>query len=149
MRHGINVVAVSLLAALWAGPVLAEVPNQSPEQLKKNAHNIVVGQVQAIYRSSERDANHEHIDSVAEIRVTAVEKGTAFQPGDLVYARFWNRNWLGAGSPPPGSGGHRGAPKKGESARVYLERGEDQGNNVLLPNGFQVVPAQGTSAVPK
>ncbi len=141
MRLGIGVAAATLCGLLWATAAPAEVPTRTPDQLKQQAQNIVVGQVQAVYRTSERQANHEHTDAVAEIRITAVEKGSTFKPGDLVYARFWNRTWLGTGSPPPGSSGHHGTPKKGDSVRVYLGRGEDQGHDVLLPNGFQVVPA--------
>jgi hypothetical protein len=142
-RDRIPVVVVSAVIvaalALVAPRAGAEVPNQTPEQLRRHATHAVAGEVQTLYASVSRVGDYEETKGVAEIRVTDVEKGDGPKPGDLVYARYWTRKWVGAGHPPPGSAGHRGLPKAGDTVHVHLKRADDGGYNVLLPNGFRTI----------
>ena len=132
-------VACLMALALAAPFARAEVPDQTPERLQKNATHVVAGEARALYVSVSREGNYEETKGVAEIRVTGVERGDGLEPGGLVYARYWRRKWVGDGNPPPGSAGHRGLPKVGDTVRVHLKRADDGGYDVLLPNGFQPV----------
>jgi hypothetical protein len=87
---------------------------------------------------------------VAEIRVDECTKGAGLAKGDLVYARYWQRAWRGAGQPYPSTIGHRGLPATGDTLRVYLARNaydgftsanNDGGFNVIGANGFEKLKA--------
>ena len=121
----------------------AEVPNQSPENLKKNATHIVTGKVLKMTEKSTKSANYDDIAGFCEITVTALEKGEGIETGKLVKARYSKRYWIGKGDPPPGSSGHRGLPKKDETVRVYLSKAKDGGYDVILPNGFEKMTPEG------
>ena len=121
-----------------------EKPDLSPEQLRETATHVVLGEVQQIWTREESSANWDVTHSVAEIAVETVEKGDGLQPGELVYARYWQKRWDGWGTPPADTSGHRGLPEQGERVRVYLARDahdgfgktSDHGFNVIGPNGF-------------
>ncbi len=145
---------LGIAAALFGGTPAAHaaVPNRSPKQLQKVATDIVVGKVTEIYMSAPaEDGDSATTMIVAEIQIQDVEKGD-LKKGGLVYARYWEKKWLGKASeiPPDGSMSFRPAPKNGSLVRVYLGRdvsnglGEqkDGGYNVLLPNGFEVLKAK-------
>jgi hypothetical protein len=87
---------------------------------------------------------------VAEVRVADCEKGTGIKKGDLLYARYWRRAWVGKNEMPPDTLGHRGLPRDGDFMRVYLARNaydgfdpnnKDGGFNVIGANGFEKVNA--------
>ncbi|WP_237229164.1 hypothetical protein [Rubinisphaera sp. JC750] len=125
-----------LLAALLfpSSVVEAEVPLLKPDELNSKASHIVAGQVQAVYETTETDGDWQSIDAVAEIRVSAVEKGTGIKPGGVVYARYSQRRWTGEGNPGPHSRGTDGV-SQGEYVRAHLK--QDAGVfEVLMPNGF-------------
>ncbi len=63
-----------------------------------------------------------------------VENGSDIATGDTVYAQYWNKSWIGEGTPEPGSSGHHGVAK-GEFVRAHLTR-RDGTYRVILPNGF-------------
>ena len=136
-RYRLSVILSALVVALLAPGAGAEVPNRTPEQLQEWSTHLVAGEVQTLYVSVSRGDKFEDTKGVAEVRVTAVEKGDGLEPGELVYARYWRRKWVGEGQPPTGSNGHRGLPKAGDVVRVHLKRAKDGGYDVLLPNGFQ------------
>ncbi|MEW4490815.1 hypothetical protein AB1L42_22225 [Thalassoglobus sp. JC818] len=119
---------------LTQATVQAEVPFLSADELKSDSSHIVVGKVQAVYSTSEERKNWQETSSVAEIMVSAVEKGHDINVGDTVYAHYWNKKWIGDGEPEPHSGGHRSV-SKGEVVRAHLEL-KNGTYEVLLPNGF-------------
>lgn len=120
----------------------AEVPNQSVESLKKNASHIVVGKVTVIRDRTINSGDYEETESTAEITVATVEKGDGISTGDGIQAQYWRKRWIGKGSPPPGSNGHRGIPKKNDKVRVYLTKVKGRGYDVQFPNGFEVIKAE-------
>ena len=128
------------LIAIVAGAVTsrAEIAAQSAESLQAGATHIVVGTVKFIGTHEEKDAKWLKTSGVVEVQVDAIEKGKRIEPGDAVYARFWQQGWIGKGNPPPSGSGHR-LPKKGDRVRVFLQQKEG-GYDALLPNGFEVSP---------
>ncbi len=121
--------------------VQAEVPQFSPEELASESSHIVTGTVSAVYSMTEKSKKWEDIRSVAEIQVARVEKGEGIRQGDVVYAHYWNKKWIGEGDAEPHSGGHGGV-SKGDRIRAHLKR-KGGAFHVLLPNGFIAVkPAE-------
>lgn len=127
-------------------PLRAEKVDMSSEELRKTATHVVTGQVTAVYERTETTDDWKYTKYVAEIRVEECEKGDGIEKGDLVYARYWRRAWIGNGQVPPSMSGHRGLPSDGESLRVYLARNaydgfsfdnKDGGFNVIGANGFE------------
>jgi hypothetical protein len=117
----------------------------SPQALRETATHVVCGEVASIYRHVETKGHWQYTKYIAEIRVTAVEKGTAIKHGALVYARYWTRKWVGKPNFSSFStSGHRGLPKQGDSIRVFLARyaydGFTKGN---MDGGFNVIGANG------
>ena len=124
----------------------AEKVPMTPANLKRAATQVIVGNVVAIYSRIAKEGRWKVTRYVAEVKVTAVEKGEGVKVGDLVYARYWHRVWASLGVPPPSTGGHRGLPKDGETLRIYLARNaydgftndnHDGGFNVIGANGFE------------
>ena len=141
--------AAILLVALTA---YAEKAPMTPANLKKAATQVVVGDVIAIYTRPSKTDRWNYTHYVAEVKVTAVEKGNDAKVGDLVYARYWHRRWAGPGKPPMSTAGHSGLPKEGERLRIYLARNaydgftkknNDGGFNVIGANGFEQLKAPG------
>ncbi len=134
-------VAIGLFLACIGSTVDAEIPNKTPEKLQESASHIFTGKVLKIYSTVERSSTKsEMFHKVAEIAVEGVEKGE--HEGRLAYLRFWSRRQLGNDPPQPGHYGHRGVPKVGTHARVYVMTEEDGGYNVLSPNGFAPIDPQ-------
>jgi hypothetical protein len=135
-----------LTPILWA----AKAPS-SKEQLEEIATHVVVGKVQAIYSYKEREgipvlSGYEYDHKVAEVKIEKVEKGKIAE--NLVYVRYWSRNWKGLGLPPPGGQSYENQPKKGETCRFYLAKNasdgwsqgsQDGGYNVVYVNGIQPI----------
>jgi len=139
-----------IVAGILATETLAAVPNKSSEDLRTEASHIVVGKVSRIYSSAEPiHDNLRRIRLVAEISVEKVEKGAGIAPGDTLYARYWNVEWLGDPKTIPPMDATTAifpCPKAGDAVRVYLGLnqqnglGKDSGRgfNVLFPNGFEI-----------
>jgi predicted RecA/RadA family phage recombinase len=128
---GMAACALAVTAGLWA---TAEVPRQTPEQLKANASHIVTGEVLAVYSYDEKDGESVTGRHVAEIKVDAVEKGEGLAVGQVVYVRLWTtkarpKGWVG-------SIGHS-VPKPGDAVRAHVTRGDDAKLDSLLPNGVE------------
>ena len=123
----------------------------STEELESTATHIVVGTVQAIYSRAEREGEYEYVRKVAEVKVDKFEKGEG--PADLVYVRYFDRNWKGKGIVPPGGGSYDPQPNKGGTFRFYLARNaydgwsgdgtRDSGYNVVYVNGVQPIEGAG------
>ncbi len=130
-------------AALAIGAPRREKPDMSPEALRSAATHVVVGDVKQIWTRAESSASWDTTRYVAEIAVREVEKGEGLDPGGLVYARYWHREWDGWGAPPADTNGHRGLPKPGERVRVYLARDAHDGFGDTQDHGFNVIGANG------
>ena len=75
-----------------------------------------------------------------------VEKGAGFNVGDVVYAHYWNKRWIGEGDPEPHASGHDGV-SKGDVVKAHLQR-KDNAYHVLLPNGFTTAKADNAKKSP-
>jgi hypothetical protein len=81
------------------------------------------------------------------VKVREDEKGD-LEEGALAYVRYWTRRWVGRGSMPPSTTGHRGVPKEGDTLRIYaVSKGyngfgetTDGGLDVYGANGFERLP---------
>jgi hypothetical protein len=126
-------------AALMGCAARAEVQDMRPENLRAIASHVFNGKLARIYSSVEQSAEWETIQSVAELQLARVEKGS--YAGRLVYVRFWRRRFIGKGPPPDGAYGHRQVPVVGSVVRVFVTEGEDGGYDVVSPNGFSLISA--------
>ena len=118
--------AIALATTLWAvGPRL------TPQQMHELATHVVTGELLAIYERTEKKGDWEYRHYIAEIRVGKPEKGEGIRKGDLIYARYWRRKWIGKGPVPPSAMGQRGRQAEGDSIRAYLNR-KDQDESPLF-----------------
>jgi hypothetical protein len=136
-----------VIAFTTAVPTRAEVPLRSKDELKEQATHIVVGVVQRIFSTTTERENWRDTTFVAEIAVEKVENGDRIQPSDVVYARYWNKQWIGKGDPDPHASGHIG-PAKGATVRAYLSLRKGA-YCVLLPNGFEELKKPPKAAEPE
>lgn len=129
-------------------PLAAEIVNKTTEELKKTATHIVTGEVTAIYERIETGSHWKTTYYVAEIKISTAEKGEGLARDQLVYARYWHREWISAEQIPPSTTGYRNLPGRGDNVRAYLAKnaydGFDPGNkdggyNVVSPNGFEIL----------
>lgn len=142
----ISTLLASFFIALAMNSARAEKVDMTPEQLQMTATHVISGLVKDIYSTMEREGDYEVTRFIAEIVIEKVEKGDGLKAGELAYARYWRQNWRGKGTPPPGTSGHRGLPKKGDAIKVYLvNKGyngggdtTDGGYDVVFTNGFSV-----------
>lgn len=135
-----------IIMATIANIAKAEKVDLSPAQLLKTATHVVDGQVLAVFERTETHGDWRYTRYVAEVRVDKIEKGDGIRSGELIYVRYWQREWIGKGDVPPSTSGHRGLPKDRDTIRVYLARNaydgfsndnNDGGFNVIGANGFQ------------
>ena len=142
--------ALACLGTLLLGPApaVAEKPRSNPAQLAAGATHVVRGHVERVFTRVRRDAQWEHAEQVAEVKVHAVEKGEGIPLDRPLYARTWTKAWRGRGYPPPGTNGHAPTPPEGATVRLYLARNaydgfgterHDGGYDVLGVNGVQVL----------
>lgn len=125
--------AVVCFIATWS---LAEIADRSPEELQRGSTNIVVGKVQRLYESKAKRGGYAVTYRLAEILVTETAKGDGLAKDKVIHVRYWTQRWARSSPPPPGTNGHRGLPKLGDTVRVFLTRAKDGGLDVILPNGF-------------
>ena len=140
------ILSILCTMATFSNVARAEKELSSPEELQETATHIVVGKVLAVYARTEKAGDWEYTRRVAEVQVQKVEKGEGVKEKDLIYARYYNRKWIGKGRLPPSDLGHWPHPKAGESWRVYVAKNaydgymfenNDGGFNVLGVNGFE------------
>ncbi len=141
--------------ALTAGALLAvvaavawawrpEKANLSPEQLRTTATHVVIGKVEQVWTRAEESGSWDWTRYVAEVRVEAVEKGDGLVPGQLVYVRYWTKQWDSFfGTPPPDTNGHRGLPAVGTRSRIHLAKDAYDGFGTTKDGGFNVIGANG------
>ena len=141
-------IVLVLLVVLAFAMVQAEAaqPHMTKEQLRAYATHIVLGKVGMIYERPRQHGHYKYVRYLAEVTVEKVEKGEGLAKGELIYVRYWTRDWTGPGYPPPGGGGQTSLmPKEGAALRIYLARGKkegldpatDKGLEVVNPNGFE------------
>ena len=140
--------SVGVLGVICGG-ALAEKLDLPPEGLARVGTHVVVGKVLAIYEWEETQGDWRTTRYVAEIQAAVCEKGEGIRKGDLVYARYWHREWAGKGDPPPATFGHRGLPSVGQVLRVYLSRNAYDGFGDTRDGGFNVVGANGFQPLPR
>ena len=141
MRAIIVLLVAALIAPLAAHAEKVDTP---PAGLRKGSTNVIVGKVKAIYTRTAREGKYKVTRYVAEVEVQKDEKG-ALPKGSLAYVRYWRHSWVGPGLVPPGTAGHRGLPKEGETLRIYLVskgyngtgKTTDGGLDVYFANGFE------------
>jgi hypothetical protein len=151
MRAARWTVAAVLLVAGLALASRAEKPSLTPERRAEVATHVLVGEVQRIYSRVELQGRMQLTRYVAELSVEAVEKGEGIAPGDLVYARYWEKVWKGDPDQAPADAyGHVGT-SEGARVRAFLARNADD-NYVAAENrdgGLNVLYADGLEALPK
>jgi hypothetical protein len=127
--------AMSLVAITVAN---AERPAQSREQLLESASHAITGTVIRTYERHEQkdDRGFEWSYGVAEITVALVTKGSDIKSGDRVFVCYWEKKWVGGGSPPPDSYGNWEIPRAADSVEVFVDGDRETGYDVLNPNGF-------------
>jgi hypothetical protein len=121
----------------------AEKIDMDPGELRETATHVIVGEIVHVYERKEVDKEWSTTHYVAEVRVKEIEKGGGIEKGGLVYVRYWRRSWVGEGHIPPSTVGHRGAPKSGESLRIYMSRNAYDGFGTTNDGGFNVIGANG------
>ena len=130
------IATLALVSAVWAAA-----PQWTPEQLREKSTHIVTGKADAIYERTEKKSDWEYTYYIVEIRLEDSEKGEGIEKGDLLYARYWHRDWIGDGHVPTSGMGHGGRPAEGDSFRAYLTRDAQNNKNgifiVVGPNGFE------------
>src|SRR5262245_58104344 len=136
-----------VIALATAVPAHAEKVPLSPEELRKTATHVVVGQVTAIYTRDETTAEWRYTHYIAEVRVTETEKGDGLKKGEPVYVRYWHRQWIGREKQRPDTNGHRGLPNQGETIRVYMARNAYDGLGNTNDGGINVIGAKGSEPV--
>lgn len=138
-----------LVAMAWAAPA-PEKAAMPTAAMQKMATHIVQGEVIRIYKSTEVDGPWEYTRFIAEMKVSAIEKGKGIEKEQLIYPRWFSRHWRRGEGPASGSGHYGWTPKVGEKARAYLAKNSSDGFNrenndggfsLLVPNGFEKVTA--------
>jgi len=114
-----------------------------PAWLKKTATHVIIGTVNAVYESTATDNDWKTTRYVAEVRIKSIEKGEDLKAGELVYVRYWHRQWISKNPPEPNTNGHRGLPDRGTTLRIYLAKNAYNGFGQTNDDGFDVVGANG------
>jgi hypothetical protein len=132
------------LAVVSASALFAAIPNQTPEQLQKNADLIVVGTVQEIHAQRTTDELWDRQTGTVLFLVEQVEKGDKIGPGDQMNIGFWTTDWVGpeGQQPPHGNGHYLPKPDPKAKVRVFVQIKEGGSYEAALPNGFAPLAAK-------
>lgn len=142
------ILGLALLGFLFPPAPQPEKVDLSADELQRIATHVIQGNVRHIYQRSEQEDAWSYTHYVAEVQITATEKGEDLAEGGLVYVRYWTRRFRGS-QPPPSTSGHRQIPSEGETLRIYLacraydgftRENLDGGYNVIGANGFERLP---------
>lgn len=131
MRHAMLTLTSTLLLTL---PALGALPPMTPSMLQSQADAIVVGRATAVFSRVAETPTGTNTQFLAEFRVEGVEKGTAIQPGWLVYPHFWQPNRRPAGW--AGPQGQDEVLVTETPVRLYLKATENGSWRLLEPNGW-------------
>ena len=125
-----------IVALCVAFPVLAALPPQRPDDLKKGAAYIVVGKVQAVYTAEDKqERGFVNRLYMFEVVVSSIEKGEGLKEAKVIYVKAWKPQ-----SRPTGWAGLQGQnhiPEAGESGRLYLTQADDGSLSLMTPNGWE------------
>ncbi len=121
----------------------AEKVDLSPQELREMATHVVTGHVNMIFQQTLALDDWQYTLYVAELRIAECTKGDGLAAGNLMYARYWQQQWIGNGDAPPSTSGHRGLPDEGDFVRVYLSRNAYDGFGDNSDGGFNVIGANG------
>ena len=122
-------------AALSFAVLPPDARKQIDEAARKSATEVVQGKVVAIYSfREEQKGNQMGYDRyIAEIVVSATDKGKSFAKGDRAYVKYFRK------IPPPGWVGPGYSqfkmPKVGDTVKVHL-KGDKQSGFSVVSNGF-------------
>lgn len=132
------------IAVASATALFAAIPNQTPEQLQKNADVIVVGTVQEIHAQRTTDELWDRQKGTVLFLVEQAEKGDKIGSGDQMNIGFWTTHWVGPEGKQPthGNGHYLPKPDPVAKVRVFVQVKEDGGYEALLPNGFVSLSAK-------
>jgi hypothetical protein len=124
-----------LVGCQVVGQAKAEVPPFEPEALKREATDIVIGDVRKV-DATDQVTSPGHVDILydLEIQVISCEKGDRWHRGDTAHAKCWHLKirpnaWAGPT-------GQWYVPKPGQRIRAYLN-----GQNLISPNGIDIIIA--------
>lgn len=141
--------AILTAASIGTQPAIAGKFPISPDALRNLATHIVAGKILAIYKREETDRMNARTYYVAEIRLEKIEKGAGLQPGQLVYARYFQSEWVGEGNPPPDAElRFVPTPRPKQRFRCYLVDNGYDGAGQNTDGGFNVIFAQGFERLP-
>lgn len=139
----------ALTISLAACSAWAEKVDMSPDELRETATHVVKGQVVAIYERKFNTDDWAYTQFLAEVKVAEPEKGKDLKQDELVYIRYWHRDWIANRDPEPNTNGHRGLPAEGDLIRVYLSRNAYDGFGTTKDGGFNVIGANGFEIIAK
>jgi hypothetical protein len=150
LTFGFKIALFPLLVLLTISTgAFGERVDMPPAWLKNTATHVIIGTVAAVYESTADDKEWRTTRYVAEVRIKTVEKGEGLKTGDLVYVRYWHRQWISASPARPDTNGHRGLPSPGQTLRIYLARDAYNGAGTNKDGGFDVVFANGFEKLPE
>ena len=132
-----------LFAGGGLGIIRAEKVNMRPDELRKTATHVILGEVAQIYERKEATDEWNTTYYLAEVRIKNLEKGDGIKADELVYVRYWHRSRAANRPLRPDTNGHRGLPTKGETLRIYLARNAYHGFGTTNDGGFDVIGANG------
>ena len=136
-RDVLRMFMVCLSTMFILSPGFAEVPPIPPEVRRQQAVDIILGQVESRTVVERAEGEHLHRDLTYDVRVEETEKGT-LERGMIIKARATTINYMGQGTPPPGSSGHHPLPLVGELAQFFLVPDEEGDRLILSPNGVEL-----------
>lgn len=132
-----RLILLALLVFFPSSAALAVRPNQSKQQLFKNASDVVIGSIVKQTETPRRTKNAIYGDITAELKIELVRKGK-LKRGQIIKVDYsvivrTLRRFEG------GQGHTR--QKRGTRVKVYLQKDKAKANYaVLYPNGFEQVP---------
>jgi hypothetical protein len=138
-----------IAVTVFSSGATAEKANMDASLLRKTATHVIVATVVRVYEQNETIGDWKYTNYVAEVNIKDVEKGYGPKKDDRLYARYWQRKWMGKNGPAPGTLGYRGLPKEGETLRLYLARNAYDGFGETRDGGFNVIGANGFERLQK
>lgn len=141
---GLVSVFIATLAMAGSHEARAEKALTPAKQMHKAATHVITGKIETIYTKVAREGGYKVTRYLAQVRVHSDLKG-GLKKDTVAYVRYWTRDWVGVGVPPPNTSGHTGIPSEGQVVTIYaVNKGyngfgqtQDGGLDVWGSNGFQ------------